>query len=141
MRLPNLRVVLAAVMLCASVALITHGILHLDQPESGAERARGGYRPLEELLAIHKQQGWRVDSGPMGNKRNRVCGAIGDGPLSAGRFFEGAFALSDGRSVAFKIPNVGGMEVDVEGLVPEDGGSLNFVVLKRPYAAVAAQAK
>lgn len=92
------------------------------------------WRTPAEVFAIHRQQGWSVIRSPKDGKKYRIAGAVQDGNRSQTQsHIEGAFRLSDGRSVKFKFPMPFGAEIEVDGLEPDDGGDLQYAILIRSH--------
>lgn len=91
------------------------------------------YRPLEELLAVHKQMGWSVVNAPDDGLAYRFCGAIGDNdPDSDCEWIEGSFQVGE-RTVSFRVWRPDHHEIEVNGLCPAGEGDLRYVVLTRPW--------
>ena len=103
------------------------------QPES-PWRSGPEWRTLTDVFAIHRNQGWSVVRGPSLDQKYCIVGGVcNNDPRSTNEFVSGSFRLGDGRRVSFKVPKPPGVEVEVDGLEPEDGGALQYAVLHRPY--------
>jgi hypothetical protein len=103
----------------------------LGRPATEPDPALRAYRTIDEVIAIHRSQGWKVVSAPTDGKRYRICGATRSDSSSGMPTASGSFRTGD-RSVTYEIEVPEGKQYAIEGLDPIDGGPLTFMVLECP---------
>ncbi|MFV0442294.1 MAG: hypothetical protein ACK5Q5_01840 [Planctomycetaceae bacterium] len=87
------------------------------------------YRIADEILQPLRSEGWNVGQAPQDGRRYRVCGSLVN---DSSEWVMGSFHSADGRQVRFSVPRPNGQVVRIEGLAPEGGGPLTYVVLTQP---------